>query len=115
ALFHRLIVLENLLQSLKAAALVYEGNAAVVWSYIICRVACVYARAGSKIERRAARGASDPPASWRATVAVLFVAEVMVVICSVIALASKERLQAVLSINVHRQKLLAILTREVIK
>src|SRR5262249_57661828 len=38
ALFHRLIVLENLLQSLKAAALVYEGNAAVVWSYIISRV-----------------------------------------------------------------------------
>src|SRR5262249_21762918 len=114
-LAHRLVVLENLLQSLKATALVHEGNTPVVGSYIIGRITCVHARAGGKIEGRAAGGAAGPSPGRSAAVNVLLVAQFVVVIRGVVALAGEEWLQAVLAADVHGQKLLAIFAREVIE
>ena len=100
---------------MEAAALVHEGNAAVVRSYIVCRVTCIHARAGRKIEGRASSGAADASTRRRATVDVLLVAQFVIVVRCVVTLPGKERLQAVLAANVHGQKLLTILAREVIK
>jgi hypothetical protein len=114
-LFHRLVVLENLLQNLKATALAHEGNAPVVRRHIIGRITCVHARAGEKIEGWAARGAADASARRSAAVNVLLVTQLVVVIRGVVALAGEEWLQAVLATDIHRQKLLAIFARKIIE
>src|SRR5262249_3891853 len=113
--FGRLVVLENLLQYLEAAALIHEGNAAVVWRYIIGWVTGIDASPGGKVERRAAGRATDTSASRSATVNVLFVAQFVVVVCGVITLPCEKWLQAVLATNVYRKKLFAIFAREVIE
>ena len=114
-LFHRLVVLENLLQHLKASALVHERNAAVVWSHIIDRITCIYACTGEKIEGRTTGGTADASTGRSTAVNVLLVTQFVVVIRGVVALAGEEWLQAVLAADVHGHKLLAIFAREVIE
>ena len=115
AFFHRLVVLENLLQRLQAAALVYKRHAAVVRRDVVRTDSRIHTCAGGEIEGRADGRAADGAASRRAAVDVLFVAQFVIVIGRVVALAREKGLKAVLPAGVHRQKLLAIFAREVAK
>src|SRR4029077_19911573 len=115
AFCRRLVVLENLLQPLEAAAPVHKWHAAVVRRDIDRAHSRVHTCTGHEIEGRHSGEAANSQARWRAAVDILFVAEFVIVIGRVIALPSEKWLKTILAADVYRKKLLAIFAREIIK